>query len=118
MSPPAPRIASPGTSPFTSVDGLTCFSWSASGREPTSAEMVLGSVKPAIHPADRGVCKRQLVRSFTKRWARTVRYRSHDLAPASLLVKQADSLAGVFRQEGNYHPYHMKWEVACFGERK
>jgi RNA-directed DNA polymerase len=53
--------------------------------------------------------KRQLVRSFTKRWARTVRYRSDDLAPASLLLKQADSLAEVFRQQGSYHPYHMKW---------
>jgi len=53
--------------------------------------------------------KRQLVRGFTKRWAKTMHYRSHDLAPVNVLAMQADSLVAVFQREGSYHPYRMRW---------
>jgi len=53
--------------------------------------------------------KRQLVRSFAKRWAKPIRHLSRDLTPAKLLANQADSLASVFRREGSYHPFRMRW---------
>jgi len=57
----------------------------------------------------RTTSKLRLVRSFTKRWAKPMRYRSQQMAPVGLLSMQARSLVGVFQHEGSYRPYRMPW---------
>ncbi len=57
----------------------------------------------------RSSTKHLLVRSFTKRWAKSMYYRSRNLAPMNLLALQAKSLVGVFQQENGYRPYRMRW---------
>ena len=53
--------------------------------------------------------RRILIASFTKRWKSPLSWRSQRLTPASLLLHQAKSLAKLFQEEGEYHPYRMRW---------
>ncbi len=53
--------------------------------------------------------KHLLLQSFIKRWTKGMDYRSRTIAPCKLLGRQAMSLVGVFKNEGSYHPFRMKW---------
>ncbi len=53
--------------------------------------------------------KRILIASFTKRWKSQFLWRSRKLTPGALLLHQANSLAKLYRDEGDYHPYRMRW---------
>lgn len=53
--------------------------------------------------------KHLLLQSFIKRWTKGMEYRSRTIAPCKLLAMQAMSVVGVFKNEGSYHPFRMKW---------
>ena len=84
-------------------------------RAPFADRVLLGMLGRGFRPeiGRRGFLrtrsKRQLVRSFTKRWSKAMRYRSRKMAPVDLLTAQANSLVKVFSREGGYHPYRMRW---------
>jgi group II intron reverse transcriptase/maturase/CRISPR-associated endonuclease Cas1 len=84
-------------------------------RAPFADRIVIGMLGRGFHPETgrqgllRSRAKQQLVHSFTKRWSRSMHYRSREVAPVKLLQMQANSLVHVFRREGNYHPYRMRW---------
>jgi CRISPR-associated protein Cas1 len=84
-------------------------------RAPFADRVVVGLMgrgfRPEIgrHGFLRTTSKLRLVRSFTKRWAKPMRYRSQQMAPVGLLSMQARSLVGVFQHEGSYRPYRMPW---------
>ena len=84
-------------------------------RAPFADRIVLGMLGRGFRPEIgregflRSRPKHQLVHSFTKRWSKPIHCRSRDLTPAKLLTMQANSLVGVFRRDGAYHPYRMRW---------
>ena len=84
-------------------------------RAPFADRVLLGMLGRGFRPeiGRRGFLrtrsKRLLVRSFTKRWSKAMRYRSRKMAPVDLLTAQANSLVKVFSREGGYHPYRMCW---------
>jgi RNA-directed DNA polymerase len=84
-------------------------------RAPFADRVVVGLMGRGFRPEIgrqgflRTTSKLRLVRSFTSRWAKTMTYRSHQVAPVGLLSMQARSLVAVFQHEGNYHPYRMPW---------
>jgi CRISPR-associated protein Cas1 len=84
-------------------------------RAPFGDRVVIGMLgrgfRPEVgtHGFLRTASKRQLVRGFTARWARSIHYRSTLVTPSRLLATQATSLADVFRRQGKYHAYRMRW---------
>ncbi|MGD0496830.1 MAG: group II intron reverse transcriptase/maturase [Bryobacteraceae bacterium] len=84
-------------------------------RAPFGDRIVVGMMGRGFRPETgrhgflRTGSKRQLVRGFTKRWTRPMRFRSRDSAPADILAAQAASLVRVFQREGIYLPYRMRW---------
>jgi len=53
--------------------------------------------------------KKLLARSFSKRWNSKIKWRSFNLSPAQILEHQTNSLSKLFKNEGKYLPYRMKW---------
>jgi RNA-directed DNA polymerase len=84
-------------------------------RAPFADRVVIGMLGRGFRPDVgsrrllRTAAKQQLARAFLARWRRPVQYRSKAIAPERLLGQQARSLAEVFRGEGTYHAYRMKW---------
>jgi hypothetical protein len=90
------------------------FSALESLRAPFGDRIVVGMLgrgfRPEIgrHGFLRTRSKRRLVRGFTGRWNKSMRF-ARDSALADLLTTQASSLVAVFQREGNYMPYRMRW---------
>jgi CRISPR-associated protein Cas1 len=84
-------------------------------RAPFGDRLVLSMLGRGFRPevGHRGLLrtrsKGHLVRTFAKRWAKPIQFRSNAVAPGDLLQGQANSLAAVFQREGIYHPYRMRW---------
>jgi RNA-directed DNA polymerase len=84
-------------------------------RAPFGDRLVLSMLGRGFRPevGQRGLLrtrsKGHLVRTFAKRWAKPIQFRSNAVSPGDLLQGQANSLAAVFQREGTYHPYRMRW---------
>ena len=53
--------------------------------------------------------RRMLARSFIRAWTRTIRWRGKDLAPATILERQAGALAKLIAGDADYRPFRMRW---------
>jgi RNA-directed DNA polymerase len=84
-------------------------------RAPFGDRVVMGMLgrgfKPEIgkHGLLRSSSKHLLLQSFIKRWTKGMEYRSRTTSPSKLLGMQAMSLVNVFKNEGSYRPFRMKW---------
>jgi CRISPR-associated protein Cas1 len=84
-------------------------------RAPFADRLVVGMLGRGFQPAigDQGVLKtrtrRQLALCFSKNWSKKIRWRSRKLEPAAILAHQAQSFAKLYKREGDYHPFKMRW---------
>lgn len=84
-------------------------------RAPFGDRVVIGMLgrgfKPEIgkHGLLRSSTKHLLLQSFIKRWTKGMDYRSRVIAPCKLVGSQAMSLVNVFKSEGSYRPFRMRW---------
>jgi len=96
-------------------EGSLVFDLIEEFRAPFADRVVIGMLgrgfRPQLgeHGALRTSTKHQLVRAFTTRWGKELNYRSHSISPAQLVAAQAGAIAEVFRHNGRYHPFHMRW---------
>lgn len=86
-----------------------------SARAPFADRVVVSMLGRGFHPEIgrqgflRTRSRRQLVRGFTARWSKAMRYRSADRSPADILGMQARSLVKVFERTAKYRPFRMRW---------
>ena len=53
--------------------------------------------------------KKLLVKCFSKRWNKKIKWRSLNLSPVQILDHQANSISKLFNKEGKYYPFKMIW---------
>lgn len=53
--------------------------------------------------------RKKIAKNFTKKWSKTIHWRSKRLRPAEILTKQARNLSQLFMDHKEYKPFRMKW---------
>jgi len=115
-------IAKEGLNPYFGImhgaernNGSLVFDLIEEFRAPFADRIVLGMLGRGFQPeiGDHGYLKsrskRQLAVSFSKRWNRVIPWRSQKISPDGILQKQAKNLAGLFKGDGVYRPFKMRW---------
>jgi CRISPR-associated protein Cas1 len=84
-------------------------------RAPFADRVVLGLVGRGLkleigrHGVLRSRHRHKLARAFARSWARRVRWRGKQLAPAAILDHQAAAIARLVLGRGDYRPFRMRW---------
>ncbi|MBN2683741.1 MAG: group II intron reverse transcriptase/maturase [Pontiellaceae bacterium] len=84
-------------------------------RAPFADRLVVGMLGRGFRPAvgEDGTLKtrtrKQLALCFSKNWVKKTRWRSHRLEPVAILAQQTLSFAKLYKREGEYQPFRMRW---------